>query len=141
MAMLMSRAISAPVLSDAAGVLLADTIARRDGAPAPLKIGEVYATSLAYDAALKPLVDGAVPLSSAMGANLLAKTATFVAVERALSMMFGDGVQKKSLLKAFLVNGAGLLGSGFAQPYFAGAPAIKPIVAAAAAANPAIARG
>lgn len=137
-----SSATSVPVLSDAAAILIADKVADKSmSIPSLAKAGTIYATSVAYDAALKPVVNGALPAADSMAANLVAKTATFVAVERLMGMVVGGGM-RRPLMSAFLVNGAGLLGSNLAQPYFGMMRrGTSGTVAAAASSRPIVASG
>lgn len=117
-----NRAISAPVLADAAGVLIAQQVAdRRMGLPSMRHAGLVYVSAVAYDAALKPVVYNALPALSGDAAHLAAKAAAFVLAERIVGMAgWGNPEPSGGLIKSLVVAGAGLMGANYIKPMMPG---------------------
>lgn len=108
MAALLSKATSAPVISDTASVLGARWITR--GRPDVRDAGSVYATAFAYDAFAQPMVNANFNPATGVAINLAAKSAVFVGIERLMDM-FVFGGASGPLLNQFIVTGAALLAS------------------------------
>jgi len=117
-----NRAMSAPVIADAAGVLAAQQVASRQVAlPTVRHAVLVYASAIAYDAALKPVVYNSLPAHSSDAAHLAAKSVAFVLAERIVGMAgWGNPEPSSGLIKALVVAGAGLMGANYIKPMLPG---------------------
>lgn len=134
---MLARTYSVPVLADSAAVLAAQQLAGSKGMPSLRQAGVVYGTSLAYDLILRDQIAKFVPSGQNMAMDVVAKAAAFTLSEALLARFAGEGMQVS--LKSFLINGAGLVGSSFAQPMLSGRGGVKPgvsSVAQAARQNP-----
>lgn len=137
MSAMIARTYSVPVLADAAGVLVADQLVNRRGMPTMRQAATAYGTSLAYDLFIQDLMRRFLPASPiGMAGDVVMKAAAFTLAEVVVGKVTGD--PQALSMKNFLVNGAGLVGSSFAQPMIGGAKPVPGVssIAKQAAANP-----
>lgn len=118
---LLATATSTPVLADAAAVIAGRRIAEgRLSMPGGQEAAEAYGASLAYDALVRPVVDAVMPAVGVLNANLLLKTASFVALDHLASRFLEGRAPPMAGLREFFVVGASLAASAVAQPMLPG---------------------